>query len=342
VVKKYNSIPSKFDIADKNRDRKMGCAPSVRARPGTASSVSGASIASIASIASTSQTTQLPSTRGSTDSRGTDRSDSPDGTCRWSPSVKSFETVSVLSPASFSGSDSTASQLFDPGSATSIQSGGVNQGLSNAVEKVGRPVRYQRSWVEAVVPADSVAVYQTYIANAPKENSGLTLMWHGVDPEWEDQQFLEMIDGFGLDAVDFVYLPLKFWIRNKDMDRTEKAKKGTLLRRPPSTASTKLKNKSYGFVHISDANKEAEFARNVAMLSLKLGRVMHTTGASVQGVTQQLMQTLLLSKARSAARGMVYVRINGELKPVSRYSLWKIHRISEDLNADLLTAPSES
>jgi hypothetical protein len=27
---------------------------------------------------------------------------------------------------------------------------------------------------------------------------------------------------------------------------------------------------------------------------------------------------------------------------VSRYSLWKIHRISEDLNADLLTAPSES
>ena len=38
------------------------------------------------------------------------------------------------------------------------------------------------------------------------------------------------------------------------------------------------------------------------------------------------MQTIHVTKARSALRGMVHVRINGELKSVSRFSLWQLHQ----------------
>jgi hypothetical protein len=59
---------------------------------------------------------------------------------------------------------------------------------------------------------------------------------------------------------------------------------------------------------------------------MQLGRVMYTTRATTQGVTNQLMQTIHVSKARSAFRGMVHVRVKGELKSVSRFSLWQLHQ----------------
>ena len=59
---------------------------------------------------------------------------------------------------------------------------------------------------------------------------------------------------------------------------------------------------------------------------MQLGRVMYTTRATTQGVTNQLMQTIHVAKARSALRGVVYVRINGELKSISRFSLWQLHQ----------------
>ena len=59
---------------------------------------------------------------------------------------------------------------------------------------------------------------------------------------------------------------------------------------------------------------------------MQLGRVMYTTRATTQGVTNQLMQTIHVTKARSALRGMVHVRINGELKSISRFSLWQLHQ----------------
>jgi hypothetical protein len=190
----------------------------------------------------------------------------------------------------------------------------VDWSANSSTEK-GRPGRYVRSWMDAVVPPDSVAVYQTYLATAPSKPSGITLMWHGVSREWEDAQFLEMIDGFALDGVEFAYLPLNFWLRNQDA--AKKPKKGTAWR---------LKNKGYGFVHLSNTEKEAEFSHKVAMLSMQLGRVMYTTRATTQGVTNQLMQTIHVSKARSAFRGMVHVRIKDELKSVSRFSLWQLHQ----------------
>jgi hypothetical protein len=173
--------------------------------------------------------------------------------------------------------------------------------------------------VGAVVPTDSIAVYQKYIASEQwGKPSGLTLMWHGVSREWEDSQFLEMMDGFALrNEVEFVYLPLNFWLRTQDS--TRKTKKG-------SARDVRLKNKGYGFVHISDAEKEAEFSHKVASLSMELGRVMYTTRATTQGVANQLMQTIMVSKARSAFRGMVHVRVNDELKSVSRFSLWQLHQ----------------
>jgi hypothetical protein len=191
-------------------------------------------------------------------------------------------------------------------------SGTVDWNANSASEK-GRPGRYQRSWMEAVVPAESVAVYQTYIANAPIKPSGLTLMWHGLNREMDDSEFLEMIDGFGLDEVEFVYLPLNFWLRGHDSTRRAKR-------------DTRMKNKGYGFVHISDARKEAEFSHKVAALSVQLRRVMSTSRATAQGVTDQLMQTMLISKARSAFRGMFHVRIKGALKSVTRFSLWQLHQ----------------
>ena len=128
--------------------------------------------------------------------------------------------------------------------------------------KMDEKVRLPRTssctkWKDALVPAESVAAYQTYIAHPPEKPSGLTLMWHGVSREWEDTQFLEMIDGLASDLVDFVYLPLNFWLRNQDI--TRKAKK-------LSMRDVRLKNKGYGFVHISNAEKEAEFSHKVMVL----------------------------------------------------------------------------
>jgi hypothetical protein len=174
-------------------------------------------------------------------------------------------------------------------------------------------------------------------------------MLHGLNREWDDLQFLEMIAGFGLDEVDFVYLPLNFWLRNEGTDQ-----EGKPTRRKARDA--RIKNKGYGFVHISDASKEADFSRKVAMLSIQFGRVMYTTWATTQGVTNQLMQTLLVLKPRSAARGMVHVRVNDELKSVSRFSLWDLHQktvhvakkkfghefFAEDLKAVLLAKPEAS
>jgi hypothetical protein len=184
---------------------------------------------------------------------------------------------------------------------------------NETVDEKGR-FDHQRSWIAAVVPPECTAVYQTYIAK-PSKRTGLTLMWHGVSREWGDSQFLETIRSFGFDEIDFVYLPLNFWIRKQD----NKGKRG-------DSREVRLKNKGYGFVHLSDASKEAEFSHKVATLSFQSGRVMYTTRATAQGVTNQLMQTIHVAKARSACRGMVHVRIEGELKSVSRLSLWQLHR----------------
>ena len=55
--------------------------------------------------------------------------------------------------------------------------------------------------------------------------------------------------------VDFVYLPLNFWLRDQDSMRNAKKL---------SMRGVRLKNKGYGFVHISNAEKEAEFSHMVA------------------------------------------------------------------------------
>lgn len=222
-----------------------------------------------------------------------------------------FMEVKMRMPEHDARSRSRSAPPFDPYTSSR------NVECSSKLDEKGRPGRYQRSWMDALVPAESVAAYQTYIAHPPEKPSGLTLMWHGVSREWEDTQFLEMIDGLASDVVDFVYLPLNFWLRNQDSMR--KAKKGSMR-------DVRLKNKGYGFVHISNAEKEAEFSHKVATLAMQLGRVMYTTRATTQGVTNQLMQTIHVTKARSALRGMVHVRIKGEMKSISRFSLWQLHQ----------------
>jgi hypothetical protein len=168
----------------------------------------------------------------------------------------------------------------------------------------------------AIPPADSVAVYQKYIANAPDDSSGLTVMWHGVNREMEDEQLLEMLDGFGfIPLLDFVYLPLNFWLRNKET-----------LRKKGNTRDVRLKNKGYAFVHLSESKKEAEFAHKVATLATQIGRTMYLTRAAMQGVTNQLLQTISVPKARSALRGAVHVRVPDGLKSITRFSLWQVHQ----------------
>ena len=62
---------------------------------------------------------------------------------------------------------------------------------------------------------NAAVVYRTYIANAPSEQSGCTLMWHGLKRDWEDEELLLKIqDCFSLDEIDYVYLPLNFWLRD--------------------------------------------------------------------------------------------------------------------------------
>ena len=184
------------------------------------------------------------------------------------------------------------------------------------VPNPGTRGRYQHSWMTAIPPADSVAVYQKYIANAPDDSSGLTVMWHGVNREMEDEQLLEMLDGFGfLPLVDFVYLPLNFWLRNQDTAR----KKG-------NTREARLKNKGYAFVHLSESKKEAEFAHKVATLATQIGRTMYLTRAATQGVQSQLLQTIKVPKARSAFRGVIHVRVPDGLKTITRFSLWQLHQ----------------
>ena len=124
-----------------------------------------------------------------------------------------------------------------------------------------------------------------------------------------------MIDGLASDVVDFVYLPLNFWLRNQDTAR----KKG-------NTREARLKNKGYAFVHLSESKKEAEFAHKVATLATQIGRTMYLTRAAMQGVTNQLLQTISVPKARSALRGAVHVRVPDGLKSITRFSLWQVHQ----------------
>ena len=109
-----------------------------------------------------------------------------------------FMEVKMRKPEHDARSRSRSAPPFD--SYTSSR----NVECSSKMDGKGRPGRYQRSWMDALVPAESVAAYQTYIAHPPEKPSGLTLMWHGVSREWEDTQFLEMIDGLASEAVDFL------------------------------------------------------------------------------------------------------------------------------------------
>ena len=80
-------------------------------------------------------------------------------------------------------------------------------------------------------------------------------------------------------------------------------------------------------MHIADAEKEAEFQRKVEMLSVQFGRPMHASRADMQGVTNQLLHAICdVTRARSVRRGTVTVRIEDELKSVSRSSLWQLHQ----------------
>ena len=109
-----------------------------------------------------------------------------------------FMEVKMRKPEHDARSRSRSAPPFD--SYTSSR----NVECSSKMGEKGLFGRYQRSWKDALVPAESVAAYQTYIAHPPEKPSGLTLMLHGVSREWEDTQFLEMVDGLAPEAVDFL------------------------------------------------------------------------------------------------------------------------------------------
>ena len=112
--------------------------------------------------------------------------------------------------------------------------------------------------------------FQKYLVNT--DNSGMTLMWHGLPTKYHmNPDLIRIIEDIDAQNVSYLYLPLNHWEKSR-------------------VSCGKCRNKGYAFVHFKTAADAEEFTRKVSDYTIESRRSTATTLAAHQGVSLNLTQ----------------------------------------------------
>jgi hypothetical protein len=150
-------------------------------------------------------------------------------------------------------------------------------------------------------------LFQKYLVNT--DNSGMTLMWHGLPTKYHmNPDLIRIIEDIDAQGVAYLYLPLNHWEKSR-------------------VSCGKCRNKGYAFVHFKTAADAEEFTRKVSEYTIESRRSTATTLAAHQGVSLNLTQLVTAPQKRTAAGAIYLPNAEGKFESVTIASLRKLHKL---------------
>merc|ERR1719247_3989462 len=148
--------------------------------------------------------------------------------------------------------------------------------------------------------------FQKYLVNT--DNSGVTLMWHGLPTKFHmNPDLLRIIEDIDAQGVGYLYLPLNHWEKSR-------------------VSCGKCRNKGYAFVHFKTQHYAEEFTRKIAEYTIESRRATATTLAAHQGISLNLFQLVTAPQKRTAAGSIYLPNAEGKFECVTIASLRKLHK----------------
>jgi hypothetical protein len=141
---------------------------------------------------------------------------------------------------------------------------------------------------------------QKYLFNT--DNSGQTLMWHGLPTKHQvEPHLIKILEAIEATEVEYLYLPLNHW------EKKEKSH-GT------------CRNKGYAFIHFRTEAAGADFTRKVTDYSTEK-RLTATTLATQQGISVNLRALVAAPQKRTVAGCLYLLNKLGKLERVPIHAL---------------------
>jgi len=148
--------------------------------------------------------------------------------------------------------------------------------------------------------------FQKYLVST--DNSGTTLMWHGLPTKYHmNPDLIRIIEDIDAQNVGYLYLPLNHWEKSR-------------------VSCGKCRNKGYAFVHFKTNVDAEEFTRKVAEYTIESRRSTATTLAAHQGVSLNLTQLVTAPQKRTAAGSIYLPNAEGKFECVTIASLRKLYK----------------
>jgi hypothetical protein len=152
--------------------------------------------------------------------------------------------------------------------------------------------------------------FQKYLVNT--DNSGITLMWHGLPTKYHmNPDLIRIIEDIDAQGVSYLYLPLNHWEKSR-------------------VSCGKCRNKGYAFVHFKTSADAEEFTRKVSEYAIESRRSTATTHAAHQGVSLNLTQLVTAPQKRTAAGAIYLPNAEGKFECVTIASLRKLHKLMDN------------
>jgi hypothetical protein len=139
--------------------------------------------------------------------------------------------------------------------------------------------------------------HQKYIVNT--DDSGLTLMWHGLPTKYQvEPHLVGILDAISAENVEYLYLPVNHWEKKDKMQG-------------------KCRNKGYAFIHFRTEAAAADFTHKVTEHCTDKHRLTATTKAVHQGVSANL-RALVSAPVKRTLAGHLYLQNTvGKLERIS-------------------------
>jgi hypothetical protein len=166
--------------------------------------------------------------------------------------------------------------------------------------------------VDSSLASDEFVVeqFQKYLVDT--DNSGLTLMWHGLPTKYHMKpDLLRIFETIDAQGVEYLYLPLNHWEKSR-------------------VTCGKCRNKGYAFVHFKTVHDADDFTKKIADYTIESRRSTATTLAAHQGISLNLFQLVTAPQKRTASGTIFLKSAEDTFECVTISSLRKLHKAMMD------------
>jgi hypothetical protein len=210
----------------------------------------------------------------------------------------------------YTPSGSTVKSAFGglpPSPSTTCSTGSEDGDQEQQVSRLHRRAEGLQS--DSVVDNEAFVAeqFQKYLVNT--DNSGTTLMWHGLPTKYHmNPDLIRIIEAIDAQGVGYLYLPLNHWEKSR-------------------VSCGKCRNKGYAFVHFKTQANADEFTRKVTEYTIESRRSTATTHAAHQGISLNLTQLVTAPQKRTAAGAIYLPNAEGQFECVTIAALRKLHKM---------------